>query len=161
MGRINVAFIAPFMSATEKVFADMLGMTLRRVEVYEKTNYVMFGGISGVIGISGAISGTAAVSLPDDTAVDLIERLIGEPVHVGVVDETVRDGVGELINLIAGHAKAALSAVSGACNLTLPTIVTGRGHELYRRTGTRCITVVFETQDGRPFTVEVCVPDSA
>ena len=157
-GKINVQFILPFMSAVERVFEDMLRWPVQRIEVYEKLNYVMFGDITGVIGISGEIAGTAALSLPEETATSAVAKLLDDG-NEALTRETLHDGVGELINLIAGHAKATLAKDYASCNLTLPLTVSGEGHELYRKTGTRCVAVVFETPDGDAFTVEVCAPN--
>ncbi len=79
--------------------------------------------ISAVIGFSGDIVGNCALRMSLETARQAVSRLGGEQVEDGA---EIADGVGELVNMIAGNAKAALSP---ACvSLSFPEVVRGKGH---------------------------------
>ena len=157
MARIDVELVAPFIKATHKTLDTMCATKITRKSVAVKKGYKMSGDISALIGMSGTISGTCAISLPEDLAVQLIESLVCEKVQ-GVNDMVVHDGVGELVNMIAGDAKASLSSTKYKFDITLPTIITGQGFEVYNRSGTRCVSVVFEAAGAQEFMLDITVP---
>ena len=158
---INTKFILPFVEATHSTFELMMNRKVRRKDVYIKKNFVMFGDISGVIGVSGNICGTSSVSLPADFAVEIIGDLMGEEIEGGIGDTIVQDGVGEIINMITGGAKTALGSTTYKMEYTLPTIITGRGHELYYRGDSTVISMVFETDRGEEFALDICSQETA
>ena len=133
----------------------MIGTSIKRKDVYVKKNYVMFGDISGVIGVSGKVTGSSAVSLPGPLALKVVSAMMGEEVTGGLTDTIVHDGVGELINMIAGCAKTTLSSTPYKFDITLPTIISGRGHEMYHKQGTQCVSMIFETDSGDEFALDV------
>ena len=160
MQQINADFIVPFIDATRSAFDIMLHMKLRQKEVYIKKNHVMFGDITGIIGISGSVCGTSAVTLPGPFAIKCIGDMMDEKIDNGLSDMVVHDGVGEIINLIAGQAKVTLGNRDLPIACTLPTIISGRGHELYHKQGTVIVSTIFETEDGEEFAVDVSTQGS-
>lgn len=159
MATINVDFFLPFIEATHSAFSMMASKKIVRKEVYIKKNYVMYGDISGLIGLSGDTTGIAAISMPAPLAVKTIGEMIGEEITGGVNDAVIHDGVGELINLIAGQARTTLSGTRYRFEVSLPTIISGRGHEIYHKQGTCCASMLFESGSNESFTVDVCMPD--
>lgn len=109
MQKINADFVVPFIDATQSTFEMMLNLKLKQKEAYVKKNYVMFGDISGFIGVSGNVCGFVSVSLPTSFALGGIRSLIGEEEGAFLSDMVVHEGVGELFNMIAGGAKTTLS----------------------------------------------------
>lgn len=143
-----------------------LGVAVQRDQVKIKSGYRMFGEISGIIGMTGATTGTCAISMTETLAIDCIERMLGEKVTGGIHDPVTHDGIGEIVNMIAGHAKALLESVKDASgqqkyrfSITLPTIISGSSHELYQKSGTVCVVIPFQTETNARFTLEVCVVD--
>ena len=141
--KLDVKLINPFINASIEVLKTTAQMEIRRKEIFLKKNYRMFGDISGVMGLSGQASGSVVVSMPGTLACLLVARMLGEE-PAAEVNDSVRDGIGELINMISGHAKAALAGSEYHFMLSLPVVVTGRGHEIAHKTGAPCIVVVFE-----------------
>ncbi len=160
MTDVNVEFIRPFILATENIFSSMVGIQVKRKRVYLKKGYRMFGDISALIGLSGATTGMCAVSLPAKLAVASVEKLIGEPVEQGIHDIVTQDGVGEIVNMIAGSAKATLSKSQYKFDITLPTIISGKGHEVFSKKGNACVVIVFDAEDGSEFTLDVVSAES-
>ncbi len=155
--QVKVELIVPFIKAAHSVFESMINMEIRRKEVFVKKGYLMSGEISGIIGLSGDTTGTCAISLPAELAIECVERLLGERPKKGIDDPDVRDCVGELINMITGHAKTTLANMKHNFNITLPTLISGIGHEIFHRGNTHCVVIVFETPEKQEFTVDVCV----
>jgi len=76
--------------------------------------------ISAVIGFSGDIVGNCALRMSFATAQEAVTRLAGEPVREWAA---IADGVGELVNMIAGNAKAALDPYK--MTLSFPEVIRG------------------------------------
>lgn len=159
MVNINPDFILPFIESTHTTFELMMNRKIKRKDVYIKKNYVMFGDISGVVGVSGKMCGTSSVSLPAEFAVDVVGDMMGEDVAGGIGDMVVHDGVGEIINMVAGGARTTLGTTQLKIECTLPTIISGRGHELYHRCDTTSVSMIFETDRGEEFAIDICTQE--
>jgi chemotaxis protein CheX len=116
--------INPFLAATVNVFNTMLNCPLTRGQPFAKNGVQPQFDVSGVIGLSGTARGTVVLSLSRETALRAAEAVLGE--RPDAINADVRDAVGELTNIIAGNAKAKLE--SYALNVSLPTVITGKGH---------------------------------
>jgi chemotaxis protein CheX len=154
---IKVDLIVPFIKSTHTAFETMMATPLQRKEIYVKRGFKMFGDISGIIGLSGPTTGTCAVSMPGEFARRMVSEMLGEDVPGGVESSTVRDGVGEIINMVTGGAKAKLAKTEHRFDITLPTIIAGYGHEVFHRKGTQCLVVLFETERQEQFTLDLAV----
>ncbi len=154
---LKIELIAPFIESTKETFSTMISMNIRRKEVFIKEGFDMYGDFSGIIGLSGTTTGTCALSLPSEVALEAVRTMLMIPEDEVLSDEDTRDGVGELINMIAGGAKTKLSSTQYKFSITLPTIISGGKHEVYHRTGTYCVVVVFENAQGNTFALDVCV----
>ncbi len=93
--------------------------------------------VSAIISYSGDVSGSVVLGLSTKASVDLASKLAGATLEPASEDLT--DAIGEVINIIAGGAKAKLNA--GVINMTCPSIIHAPGH-LVRSPGTvGCICV--------------------
>jgi chemotaxis protein CheX len=154
---LKIELITPFIEAAKETFSTMVSMDLRRKEVFIKQDYEMYGETSGIIGLSGVTTGTCALSLPADLARDAIRAMLMTPDDEILSESETRDGVGELINMIAGGAKTRLSTTQYKFNITLPTIISGGKHEVFHRSSTHCVVVVFENRNNQTLALEICV----
>ncbi|MDR0363225.1 MAG: chemotaxis protein CheX [Planctomycetota bacterium] len=152
---VNVEFINPFIDAARNVFSQMCRVEIVRKKIFLKDDYKMLGDISGVMGLSGAATGSVVVSMPAPLACLVVGNMLGEP-PVADLTQDVRDAIGEIINMIAGQAKASLVKTKYHFTISIPTVVTGPGHEIAHRTGTPNIVVLFEG-DGFDFALQVCL----
>jgi chemotaxis protein CheX len=154
---IDVKLVNPFVEATVSVLKTMAQTGARRRDVLLKKDHKMFGDISGVIGILGKnIEGSVAITFEVNLARELISRMLGTTPDK-INDDDLRDGVGELVNMISGNAKTLLSESGYKFDLALPTIVSGHGHEVSHRIDTPCLVIIFETDEGNPFAVQVAI----
>ena len=97
----------------------------------------------GIIGLSGTAQGTVALKFPIDTAISMIGDLVGTKYFK--IDTPVVDGVGELINIIAGNAKVKLK--NHRISISLPTVLRGGIHRL-TSTSIESLMVPFESHRG-------------
>lgn len=152
---VNVEFINPFIDATINTFKTMCGIDAARKKLFLKDDYAMLGDVSGVMGMAGAATGSVVISLPARLACIVVGRMLGEEPQEEL-NADVCDGVGEVINMISGQAKAALVKTKYHFTISLPSVVSGAGHEISHKKGTPNIVVLFEA-DGMDFALQVCL----
>lgn len=157
MAQLKVELIAPFITATQDTFLTMMNLRVRRKQVYLKKGFGMFGDYSGVIGLSGATTGSCAVSLPEPFARRAVARMLMTEDPAALSETDLRDGVGELINMIAGGAKTMLAETKYKFSITLPTIISGGRHEVFHRPGTYCVVVLLADENDATFSLDVAV----
>ncbi|MDQ3001951.1 MAG: chemotaxis protein CheX [Fibrobacterota bacterium] len=123
---VRVEHINPFVSATIETFKSMMHTTITPGKIVLVTKDRKLFDISGIIGLSGGAKGTVSLSFPKLTALKAVSQFIGE--KIVTVDDTVKDAIGELANIVAGAAKRELAQYK--INISLPTVIIGDGHEV-------------------------------
>jgi chemotaxis protein CheX len=156
---MQVAHINPFLRSVAHTFSTMLGAQTKRGELSlgdpRKRKYP----ISGIIGLSGEATGMVVINLSEEVAIKAASKLLLEE-QTKINDEVI-DAVGELANMIAGQAKAELTEYN--LSISLPSVVTGEGHEVRFPSNKPPLCVPFETDLGPLFLevglepAEVCV----
>lgn len=144
--------INPFIESVGDVFSNMLDCSV------EMGNPAVAGeddkatpDIIGVIGLSGTAQGIVALKLPVKTALAIVGKMVGTDFKG--VDSSIIDGVGELVNIVAGSAKARFKG--HAISLSLPTVVRGSIYKLNNLSNTVWLTVPFKSPLGE-FSLSVC-----
>ncbi len=155
---MNVAYINPFIESVNELFTTMLGCAPERGRV----GLVKPGGpsddLTAVIGLSGPVRGTVALSFPDSTARAMVGRLTGLP--EADLSDSLGDGLAELVNIVAGGAKAKLNTGGGTVtDLSLPTVVRGQNYSVEGLTQTTWLDVPFASELGA-FTLRVTFEQS-
>lgn len=150
--KVDVNLINPFISATNTALEMMAMIKPERKKVYLKTDNVLVGDISGVMGLSGEVSGSIIVSFTKDSACLLVGNMLGA--SYDDINDEVKDGIQEIVNLIAGQAKSMLKDTDYHFQVSIPTCIIGKGHQVNHKKGVPCVVAEFEVS-GSPFTVEV------
>ncbi|HWB12806.1 MAG TPA: chemotaxis protein CheX [Pirellulales bacterium] len=147
---MDVAYINPFIEAASTVFKTALNCDIeRRLITFKKTELPGFE-ISGVIGLSGKVTGAVVLSVSTPLAFKVVETLLGT--RVSDINADVVDAVGELTNMIAGGAKTALAHLD--MSIGLPSVVTGGSHCITFASRVPPLGILFDTAWG-PMTLEV------
>lgn len=152
---IKAAYINPFILAMTSTFRTMLGVEVRREQLYMKSGSQPSLEISGIIGLSGKAKGTVVLSMSAYVAMEVTAALLGE--RTGCVDAQVIDAVGELTNIVAGSAKAQLESLE--LSVSLPSVICGKNHSISLPTGATPIGVSFDSDWG-PLCLEVSLVDA-
>lgn len=103
----------------------MLGMDCQRDEEPAHAEGEM---VTSVVGFAGALSGACIFRASYSAAIKLAGLMIGE--EFGEVDDTVKDAIGEICNIVAGGWKGKVQGLGANCGLSVPTVVTGRDYHL-------------------------------
>ncbi|RZU39092.1 chemotaxis protein CheX [Edaphobacter modestus] len=101
--------------------------------------------LTAVIGLAGALSGVFTVVVNEAGAKQITACMMG--MEVSTVDDTVLDGLGEIANILAGAWKSKIPALSAACLLSVPTVVTGTHYEIHKKTSTFQLARSYRFQD--------------
>lgn len=155
IGRLDVAWVNPFVEATVDTLKQMAGMECERSGLTLRMDAATKGEISGTMGLSGIAEGFVSVTFKNDTARKIVCRML--QINVGEEsEEDIRDGVGELMNMVAGAAKAQLVSTEHAFHLSLPNVIVGGPHTVGQIRGVPVIVIEFNTE-GDIFEVMVCL----
>jgi chemotaxis protein CheX len=137
--------INPYINATVDLLSTMAGMHAEKKAVFLKKNYRLFGDISGIMPFTGHVEGEVVVCFEETLARFIVSRIMSVHAEKLTKDE-LREGVGELVNIIAGNAKANLATTDYRHQITLPTVALGQNHEISHPKNAPCIVVVFEVE---------------
>jgi len=153
--RLNVSYINPFIEATTDTLKQMAGIECVRTGLTLRMDGNTTGFISGTMGLSGPAEGFVSVTFNDLLARTIVCRML--QVQLGEeTDDDIQDGVGELMNMIAGHAKAELVHTEHSFQLSLPNVIVGGPHSVGHLRGVPVVVIEF-TAEGVPFEVMVCL----
>ena len=124
---MRVEYINPFIDSVYELFSTMLNSEVIRGDIELASAEKNKQDIMALIGLSGNARGAVALAFPVNTALKMVSQLLG--VNVKVMDDTVSDAVAELVNIVAGGAKAKFKFRNNDYNkpiqLSLPTVVRG------------------------------------
>lgn len=148
---MDVSYINPFIEAVDTVFNTMLSVKPRRNGVKVSDGHARGELITSLVGISGQVSGVVALRFPPPTALKLAGKLLGS--EAGTISDEVTDAIAELVNMVAGSAKAKFQ-FDPPLELGLPTVVHGAGYRLKYPTRSVWLEVPFSSDAGE-FSMEV------
>ncbi len=141
---MDVRYINPFLISTKNVFSTMLNMPLQTGKPYIKDDRLPRYDITAIIGLSGMVNGTVAISLSENVALILAGALMGE--QVTEIDDDSIDALGEIANMIVGGAKKDFPADDNS--ISVPKVVLDRYKVAYPD-GLPIISIPCDTGSGR------------
>jgi chemotaxis protein CheX len=147
---MNVSYVNPFILSTVNTCKTMLKVDVRPGSPVLKKEPYPSHDISGVIGLSGEAQGAIALSFPKIVALKVVSAMLGG--EVKIVGPEMTDGIGELVNIIAGNAKKDLTAYR--LSISLPHVIIGKDHVIAPPSGAPTIIVPFASPLGE-FSMEV------
>jgi chemotaxis protein CheX len=104
-------------------------------------------GLSAIVGLGGSVRGSVVFQCSSGAAGRFTELMTGEAPGPG--DQLVKDGVGEIGNILAGGLKKQLDSTGVNVSISIPTVVEGKPHQV-SATGNTPWTVLRFTSEGEP-----------
>jgi chemotaxis protein CheX len=153
---MDVAYVNPFVSSTIETFKTMMKIDVVPQKPVLKKASGMSYDVSGIIGLSGTAQGSISLSFPKIVALKTVSAMIGQ--EIKIVGPDVTDGIGEIVNIIAGNAKQNLTKYS--LNISLPNVIIGKDHSVTAPSGTPTIIVPFTSKIG-DFAMEVTLKNNS
>jgi chemotaxis protein CheX len=123
--KVDVKHINPFIEAVMKVVQQVAGIEVRRGHLSYKGKMEPSYGVSIIVGLYGFLVGQVVYSLDKGLAEKMVDKLLPtkSPQEKRIL---FLDTLGEVANMITGHATSALSQTrSEALHITTPAIASG------------------------------------
>ena len=152
---MDVRFINPFIVSCRTVCDMMIHVPITLGKPYLRQYQGPHMSVSAIIGFGGSITGSVVIRLSLPVAIALASGLIGAPIP-GLNADGV-DALGEIANMIAGHAKKDLPG--GLATLSVPSVILG-DHKVEHPSGVPVIVIPCETPLGA-FLIEVAIQSVA
>lgn len=102
-------------------------------------------GLTAIVGLGGAVRGSIVFQCGTPAAQHLTQLMTGEA--AGPDDQLIKDGIGEMGNIVAGGVKKHLDSLGTNVSISIPTVVQGHLHRV-SATGNTAWTVLHLKSDG-------------
>lgn len=151
---MKIEHINPFIESVYDLFTTMLSATIQRGDVGVTRDPTDPDSVMALIGLSGPARGMVSLSFPGETAIKMVNRLLS--IEATEMDDTVADAVAEIVNIVAGGAKAKFPLEEGSppIDLSLPTVVRGQNFNVDYPSDSVWLEVPFTSELG-PFFLRV------
>lgn len=113
-------------ASVEEVFRLMLGVHCVRAAAVEEAEPES---VTAVVGFGGLLSGACVFRCGALAAMKVAAHMTG--MNFDEVDDTVKDGIGEICNMLAGAWKGKVPDLAANCGLSVPAVITGRDYQLH------------------------------
>lgn len=150
---MKAEFINPFLDATLTVLKTMASVEPIPGKPFIKKGSAASGDVSGIVGITGEEEGSLCITFSRECILFIIGRMLGE--EQKEINDDVKDAVGELTNMISGDSRRRLQGVGHNFQGSIPSVVSGPGHEVKHISRGPILSIPFSTKAGN-FIVEVC-----
>lgn len=151
----NQTLLTPFKLATEEILSMMAVINIEFVDAYLASSQFHFGDLSGIMALAGDKKGAIMISFYENLAKKIISAIMAVP-EDEIQEEDEHDGVGELINMIAGGAKARLGDSDTHFLLSAPTVITGNQHRVIQQKDMPCVVLVYKVEE-EFFAIQICL----
>ncbi len=117
-------------ASVEEVFQLMLGVNCDRIsELHPLTHDPEEESVTAVVGLGGLLSGACVFRCGALASMKIAARMTGMDFYE--LDDTVKDGIGEICNMLAGAWKGKTPDLAANCGLSVPAVITGRDYKLH------------------------------
>jgi chemotaxis protein CheX len=154
---MNVEMINAFVDSTINVIKTMAFIDSTAGAPYLKKGEAAHGDVSGIIGFTGSVVGSLAVSFSEKCILKIASNMMGE--EFPAITNDIEDAVGELTNMISGDARKRLQNEQLKVAASIPSVVSGKDHIIKHVLGTSSVVIPFTTADGS-FAVDICIRDN-
>jgi chemotaxis protein CheX len=113
-------------ASVEEVFQLMLGVNCQRDAGPHEAEPES---VTAVVGFGGLLSGACVFSTGSTGAMEIAAHMTG--MEFVEIDDIVKDGIGEICNMVAGAWKGKVPELAANCGLSVPAVITGRDYKLH------------------------------
>jgi len=113
-------------ASVEEVFRLMLGLECKRVVGPADLETES---VTSVVGFGGVLSGACVFKSGAGTAMKIAAHMTG--MEFSAIDDTVKDGIGEICNMLAGAWKGKVPELAANTGLSVPAVITGHDYKLH------------------------------
>ena len=125
---MNVELLNPFVLAAAEVLQSELGVKAERGQLRLHPETFVTDDITVLISLLGDAWGVVMMGLSFDTAKSMTSKMLGE--EVADFNEMAQSGISELGNVIAGLATTKLGSAGYRTDISVPTLIVGKGSRI-------------------------------
>lgn len=139
-------------AAMAEIFASMVMMEIDVSETNLDLDAPLKQSLTAIIGFSGTTKGLVALHMPKEVALAITSSFL--MMDVDVINEDVKDAIGELTNMICGEVKNKLVTTGLEVELSIPTTIVGDSYDFRCGAETERLLTSFKVDAG-VFTVDL------
>jgi chemotaxis protein CheX len=113
-------------ASVQEVFQLMLGVACEQIEGPAEVEQES---VTAVVGFGGVLSGACVFRTGSSAAINIAAHMTG--MEFEEIDDIVKDGIGEICNMLAGAWKGKVPDLAANCGLSVPAVITGRDYNLH------------------------------
>ncbi len=125
---VSVNLLNPFVVSAGEVLQSELGVKATRGALRLHKDTYVTDDITVLVSVVGDAWGVVMMGLSFDTANKVVSKMLGE--EVLEFNELAQSGISELGNVIAGHAITKLGAAGYKTDISVPTLIVGKGSQI-------------------------------
>lgn len=145
---MKAEFLNPFINSVTHIIESTVGETPARGKIFLRGKYpYTTAGVIVMVGITGVLTGQVLLSLSEECAKGLAAKMLMEDV-LFEFDEYAQSALAEMANMIAANATIGLSEAGYSCNITPPSVITGKQMEISCQEHIQTIVIPMECQAG-------------
>jgi chemotaxis protein CheX len=152
---VREGFLEPFLSAACLTLREWATTDAFPRAVYRKPTRTALGELTAVLRLVSPRGGLLALNFPDRTARTLTARVLARSPEA-LEEEIVRDCMREMVNVVAGQAKALLLGTPHHFDLSIPRVVVGAGADVGAEPDASSLIAAFDS-DGGDFALQLFV----
>lgn len=147
---MRVEYINPFVESAYNVLSEVLGVEIKRGDLFLKSTSMPVLGVAAVVGLAGDVEGRVLFDMTKETAINIASAMLEGMDMEGPVelDDMGKATITELANMITGQAVTKLHNLGFQFDLTPPAIFTGENMEV-SDTGVEALIVPMELPQGK------------
>ncbi len=151
---MDATLVNPFIEGTLHILDTTAFVKVKPETPFLKKDRKSLGDISGLLEISGDLTGTAAVSFTEKSILGIVSAMFGE--DMTEINEEITDAVGEISNMVAGHVTTKIAEMDKKVKVKFKEIKNGRDALIEHVEGAEHVLAIpFRTTKGK-MVVEVC-----
>jgi chemotaxis protein CheX len=139
----NSKMMMLFRHSIEDIFTAMVGKSPEFIDVYLISSKFHRGEVSGFISLIGHNNGSVMITFRESLAKSLISTIMGSDI-VNTDGDVMADGVGELVNMIAGGVKSRLSYSGLTFRVSFPEVIRGLEQPIAQVSNMPYIAIVYK-----------------
>ncbi len=120
---MEAALVNPFVEGTLHILDTTAFVKVKPETPFLKRNSKAQGDISGIMEISGDLTGSAAVSFSEKSILGIVSAMFGE--EITKIDDEIIDAVGEISNMVAGHVTTKIVELDKKVKVKFKKVKTG------------------------------------
>jgi len=145
---MDAALVNPFIEGTLHILDTTAFVKVKPETPFLKKDRKALGDISGLLEISGDLSGSAAISFSEKSILGIVSAMFGEDM-IEINDE-ITDAVGEISNMVAGHVTTKIAEMDKKVKVKFQEVKIGRDSLIEHIEGAKHVLALpFSTTKGK------------